>query len=73
VDTETERTLVETVRPALLGRTVLVATQRLSTVSIADRAVVLRDGRVVEEGSPAELAGAGGDFAALFGDETIAA
>ncbi|HET7429293.1 MAG TPA: ABC transporter ATP-binding protein [Gaiellales bacterium] len=73
VDTETERTLVETVRPALLGRTVLVATQRLSTVSIADRAVVLRDGRVAEEGSPAELAAAGGDFAALFGDETIAA
>ncbi|HEY0388443.1 MAG TPA: ABC transporter ATP-binding protein [Gaiellales bacterium] len=73
VDTETERRLVDTVRPALFGRTVLVATQRLSTVAIADRAVVLRDGRIAEQGTPAELAAAGGDFAALFGDETLAA
>jgi ABC-type multidrug transport system fused ATPase/permease subunit len=73
VDTETERTLLATLRPGLHGRTVLVATQRLSTVAIADRAVVLRDGRVSEQGTPAELAAAGGDFTALFGDETVAA
>ncbi len=42
VDTLTERRLVARLRPALAGRTVLVATQRLSTVEIADRAVVLR-------------------------------
>jgi ABC-type multidrug transport system fused ATPase/permease subunit len=34
---------------------------------------VLRDGKIVEQGTPAELAGLGGDFAALFGDETRAA
>jgi ABC-type multidrug transport system fused ATPase/permease subunit len=73
VDTETERMLLATLRSGLHGRTVLVATQRLSTVAIADRAVVLRDGRVSEQGSPAELAAAGGDFTALFGDETVAA
>jgi ABC-type multidrug transport system fused ATPase/permease subunit len=73
VDTETERTLLRTVGPALRGRTVLVATQRLSTVVLADRAVVLRDGKLVEQGTPAELAAAGGDFTALFGDETRAA
>jgi len=73
VDTETERTLLQTVGPALRGRTVLVATQRLSTVVLADRAVVLRDGKVVEQGTPEELAALGGDFAALFGDETRAA
>ena len=73
VDTLTERRLVGRLRPALVGRTVLVATQRLSTVAIADRAVVLRDGRIVESGTPAELLRAGGEFAALFGDEVIAA
>jgi ABC-type multidrug transport system fused ATPase/permease subunit len=73
VDTLTERRLVARLRPALAGRTVLVATQRLSTVEIADRAVVLVDGRIVESGTPAELLRAGGAFAALFGDEVIAA
>ena len=73
VDTETERLLVENLRPAVAGRTVLVATQRLSTIGVADRAIVLDDGRIVEEGRPAALLAAGGLFTALFGDESLAA
>ena len=73
VDTFTERRLVARLRPALAGRTVLVATQRLSTVWIADRAVVLLDGRIAESGTPADLLGGGGPFATLFGDEVAAA
>ncbi len=73
VDTLTERRLVRRLRPALSGRTVLVATQRLSTIEIADRAVVLVDGRIVESGTPAELLRAGGEFTTLFGDEVVAA
>jgi ABC-type multidrug transport system fused ATPase/permease subunit len=73
VDTLTERRLVQRLRPALEGRTVLVATQRLSTVEIADRAVVLIDGRIVESGKPADLLRTGGEFAKLFGDEVVAA
>jgi ATP-binding cassette, subfamily B, bacterial len=73
VDTLTERRLVQRLRPALEGRTVLIATQRLSTVELADRAVVLVDGRIVESGTPAELIRSGGAFAALFGDEVVAA
>ena len=69
VDTHTEHDLVARLRPAIEGRTVLVATQRLSTLALADRAVVLEDGRVVEDGLPADLLAAGGAFAALFGDE----
>jgi ABC-type multidrug transport system fused ATPase/permease subunit len=73
VDTLTERRLVKRLRPALDGRTVLVATQRLSTVELADRAVVLVDGRIVESGTPQELLRADGAFAELFGDEVVAA
>jgi ABC-type multidrug transport system fused ATPase/permease subunit len=73
VDTQTERHLVENLRPALAGRTVLIATQRLSTVEVADRAVVLDDGVIVESGTPAELLAQGGVFAALFGEEVSAA
>ena len=73
VDTHTEQLLVERLRPALEGRTVLVATQRLSTISLADRAVVLQDGLIAEQGTTAELLEQKGYFAALFGDEIIAA
>jgi ABC-type multidrug transport system fused ATPase/permease subunit len=72
VDTFTERRLVTRLRPALAGRTVLIATQRLSTVELADRAVVLIDGKIVESGKPSDLLVAGGPFAALFGDEVAA-
>jgi ABC-type multidrug transport system fused ATPase/permease subunit len=73
VDTLTERRLVKRLRPALAGKTVLVATQRLSTVELADRAVVLDRGVIIESGTPAELLRAGGAFAELFGDEVVAA
>jgi len=73
VDTETERLLVENLRPAVAGRTVLIATQRLSTIGVADRAIVLQDGLIVEQGRPNELIAAGGLFTALFGDESLAA
>jgi ABC-type multidrug transport system fused ATPase/permease subunit len=73
VDTETERHLVEGLRPAVAGRTVLIAGQRLSTVLVADRVAVLSGGRVVEEGLAEDLMQRNGVFAALFGDEALAA
>jgi len=73
VDTETERHLVENLRPAVAGRTVLISGQRFSTVLVADRAIVLRDGKIVEQGLPDDLIRAGGPFADLFGEEALAA
>jgi ABC-type multidrug transport system fused ATPase/permease subunit len=73
VDTETERLLVEALRPAVAGRTVLIASQRLSTILVADRVVVLGDGHIVEDGRADELIKRGGAFTALFGDEAVAA
>src|SRR3954465_7994258 len=73
VDTETERLLVENLRPAVAGRTVLLAAQRLSTVEGADRVVVLGDGAIAEVGEARALLDLDGPFAALFGDEILAA
>ncbi|MBF4995024.1 ABC transporter ATP-binding protein [Arthrobacter gandavensis] len=47
------------------GRTTLTIAHRLSTVQNADQVVVLDAGRIVEQGTPAELAAAGGPFARL--------
>ena len=53
-------------RTVLAERTALIIAHRLSTVEIADRVLVLSDGRVVEDGSPAALIAAGtGEFAEL--------
>ncbi|MDR7161668.1 ABC transporter ATP-binding protein [Arthrobacter sp. BE255] len=49
------------------GRTALIIAHRLSTVETADRVLVVHDGRVVEDGTPADLIGGGGRFAELHG------
>jgi ATP-binding cassette subfamily B protein len=48
------------------GRAVITVAHRLSTAREADRVVVFHAGRIVEEGSPEELVGSGGRFAALL-------
>jgi ATP-binding cassette subfamily B protein len=73
VDTTTELQILARLRPALAGRAVLVATQRLSTLAIADRIAVLQDGVVVESGTREALLERGGAFAALFGEDAVAA
>ncbi|UVJ38866.1 ABC transporter ATP-binding protein [Arthrobacter sp. CJ23] len=49
------------------GRTAIIIAHRLSTVETADRVLVVHDGRVVEDGTPAELISGGGRFARLHG------
>jgi ABC-type multidrug transport system fused ATPase/permease subunit len=73
VDTETELRIVARLRGALAGRAVLLATQRLSTLALADRIAVLEEGEIVEEGTATELLARGGAFAALFGEDAVAA
>jgi ABC-type multidrug transport system fused ATPase/permease subunit len=71
VDTRTEASVLAHMREAAEGRTVLIAAQRLSTVEAADRVVVIVDGRIAEAGTTRSLAGKGGAFDALFGDEAV--
>lgn len=55
VDSDTEARLQRAVEAALSGRTALVIAHRLSTIRAADRIVVFHKGRVVEQGTHAEL------------------
>lgn len=63
VDTETEERILEGLRRSLGGRTRLVVSHRVSTISHADRIVVLDDGAVAESGTHAELLARGGRYA----------
>jgi ATP-binding cassette subfamily C protein len=63
---EGARTLEAAARRVLQGRTALVVAHRLSQAATADRVVVMADGRIVEEGTHARLAAAGGPYARLW-------
>jgi ATP-binding cassette subfamily B protein len=66
VDPGTERRLQASMDRLLAGRTALVIAHRLSTVVTADRILVLHRGRLVEEGTHAELHAKGGIYRDLF-------
>jgi len=66
VDPSTEREMREALTTWMRGRTTLVVSQRLATVRRADRVLVLEEGRLVDEGSPAALLAREGPFLELF-------
>ncbi len=65
LDIPTERAVQRALRTILAHRTALIIAHRLSTVEIADRVLVLEDGRVIEDGPPSQLLGADGHYARL--------
>jgi ATP-binding cassette subfamily B protein len=66
LDSEAEVHIQEALAAALAGRTSLVIAHRLSTIVEADRILVIDGGRVVEQGTHAELLAAGGLYADLY-------
>jgi ABC-type multidrug transport system fused ATPase/permease subunit len=70
LDAETEGLIQEALDRLLVGRTALVIAHRLATVAGADRILVMRRGRIVEEGSHRQLVAAGGYYAELVRRQT---
>ncbi|WP_431950631.1 ABC transporter ATP-binding protein [Actinacidiphila sp. bgisy167] len=65
LDVPGERAVQQAMREVLRGRTAVIIAHRLSTVEIADRVLVMDQGRVVEDGTPAALVSGAGRFADL--------
>ena len=65
LDTESERAVQSALQRLMAGRTTLIIAHRLSTIEHADSIVVLDAGRVVEQGTHAQLVQRGGAYARL--------
>jgi ABC-type multidrug transport system fused ATPase/permease subunit len=69
LDSKTERLIQEDMRRVCLGRTAFVIAHRLTTVRHAEFVIVLKNGRIVEQGTPAELMSGGIWFKELFREQ----
>ena len=66
LDTESEALVEEALQTVMEERTTLIIAHRLKTVQRADRVLVIDDGRILEEGTHADLVAEGGMYARLY-------
>jgi ATP-binding cassette subfamily B protein/subfamily B ATP-binding cassette protein MsbA len=66
LDPTTEAAIMETIKELMRGRTTLIVTHRLATIHNVDQIVVLDQGRIVEQGTGAELIANAGVYAKLY-------
>lgn len=66
VDTETEYLIQDAIANILQNRTSFIIAHRLSTIRSADRILVIRDGKIIEEGTHQQLLARKGHYAKLY-------
>ncbi len=66
LDSEVEAAIQQSLYRLMQGKTVVAIAHRLSTIAAMDRLIVMDQGRIVEQGSHAELQAAGGIYARLW-------
>lgn len=72
LDYESELQIQENLRQICEGRTVILIAHRLSTIRMADRILTIQNGRIAEDGEPAELLKGDGHFASLYALHSVA-
>ncbi len=71
VDTETEQVIQETIDKVKKGRTTFIVAHRLSTIVNADKILVIRHGKIVEQGTHLELLASKGYYYRLYTNQFI--
>ena len=72
LDSDTEEEILRNIRTLLIQTTTLIISHRLSSVRDADKIIVLDKGQIIEKGSHDSLIRAGGVYASLFKNQSLA-
>jgi ATP-binding cassette subfamily B protein len=72
LDSDTEEEILRNIRALLIQTTTLIISHRLSSVRDADKIIVLDEGQIIESGSHDSLIRAGGVYASLLKNQSLA-